>query len=80
MISKLTSYQACNENTEIRRYYITCQNVRSPPPPEKPTPNECCGSGCVPCIYDYYYDALEKWQERYGSKGANEKVELPDQS
>jgi len=37
MISKLTSYQACNENTEIRRYYITCQNVRSPPARETNT-------------------------------------------
>lgn len=41
-----------------------------PPPPEKPTPHECCGSGCVPCIYDYYYQALEKWEEQYG-KGAS---------
>jgi len=39
-----------------------------PPPPEKPTPHECCGSGCVPCIYDYYYDALEKWQQQYGGR------------
>ena len=36
-----------------------------PPPPQKPDPNECCGSGCVPCIYDYYYTALEDWQEKY---------------
>lgn len=37
-----------------------------PPPPEKPTPHECCASGCVPCIYDYYYDALDKWNDQYG--------------
>jgi len=36
-----------------------------PPKPEKPTPEECCGSGCNPCIYDYYYRELEKWEEKY---------------
>ena len=38
----------------------------APPPPEKPLPDECCSSGCVPCIYDYYYQALEKWEALYG--------------
>lgn len=38
----------------------------TPPPPEKPDPNECCGSGCSPCIYDYYYDNLAEWEEKYG--------------
>lgn len=37
-----------------------------PPPPDKPSANECCGGGCVPCIYDYYYDAYEKWQQEHG--------------
>ena len=32
--------------------------------PEKPTPNECCGGGsCCPCVWDDYFDKLEKWQE-----------------
>ena len=34
-----------------------------PPPPEKPDPSECCGSGCVPCILDLYEDELERWRE-----------------
>lgn len=37
-----------------------------PPPPEKPDPMECCASGCVPCIFDYYYDRLTKWEEANG--------------
>lgn len=37
-----------------------------PPPPEKPEPIECCGSGCVPCISDYYYDRLDAWEAKYG--------------
>ncbi|KAL2966468.1 hypothetical protein AAZX31_16G119000 [Glycine max] len=28
----------------------------TPPPPEKPEPGDCCGSGCV---RDVYYDELE---------------------
>jgi hypothetical protein len=47
-----------------------------PAPPEKPTPNECCGSGCVPCIYDYYYDAMEKWTQRYGKAYQEQKKEF----
>jgi len=37
-----------------------------PPPPEKPKPDECCGSGCVPCVYDFYFEQYERWQEQYG--------------
>jgi hypothetical protein len=47
-----------------------------PPPPEKPIADECCGSGCVPCIYDYYYDALDKWNDKYAEQWA--KKETPD--
>jgi len=36
-----------------------------PPPvrPEAPDPGDCCGSGCVRCIYDVYEDALEHYEE-----------------
>jgi hypothetical protein len=47
-----------------------------PPRPQRPDPNECCGGGCVPCILDYYYEELEKWEAKYGkqaqSKGFNQ--------
>ncbi|KAJ1984639.1 NADH-cytochrome b5 reductase-like [Dimargaris verticillata] len=29
-----------------------------PGPPKKPLPDDCCQSGCVPCIFDTYRDAL----------------------
>jgi hypothetical protein len=44
------------------------QAATTPPAPEKPDPNECCGSGCVPCIYDYYFDRLAKWEDEYGKR------------
>ncbi|MCK9539701.1 oxidoreductase-like domain-containing protein [Dokdonella sp.] len=33
-----------------------------PEPPEKPDPGDCCGGGCVCCIYDSYENACEKYQ------------------
>lgn len=34
---------------------------------EKPTPpgnNECCESGCTPCVWDRYYEELREWQQQ----------------
>ncbi len=33
-----------------------------PRPPDKPDDMECCHRGCCPCIFDYYDDALERWE------------------
>jgi hypothetical protein len=33
-----------------------------PIPPEKPDPEECCGSGCERCVVDVYYEKLEQYQ------------------
>jgi len=45
-----------------------------PVPPREPEAIECCGSGCVPCVYDLYWEAvaryeaeLEAWQARNGN-------------
>ncbi|KAF4718257.1 hypothetical protein FOZ63_029206, partial [Perkinsus olseni] len=37
-----------------------------PPPPEPPGPDDCCGSGCCPCIWDTYYENVERWEATYG--------------
>ena len=34
-----------------------------PSAPTVPAPEECCGGGCDPCIYDRYYEALERYHE-----------------
>ena len=34
-----------------------------PQPPREPLAEECCGGGCAPCVYDRYYDALERYRE-----------------
>jgi len=32
-----------------------------PVPPTEPEPWECCGNGCEPCVYDRYWQALERY-------------------
>ena len=46
-----------------------------PLPPREPEAIECCGSGCAPCVYDVYWEAvarheaeLEAWQARQGKR------------
>ncbi|GMH14898.1 hypothetical protein Nepgr_016739 [Nepenthes gracilis] len=34
-----------------------------PPPPEMPEPGDCCGSGCVRCVWDIYYEELDAYLE-----------------
>lgn len=33
-----------------------------PEPPREPEPGECCQSGCEPCVFDHYWDALERYE------------------
>ncbi|MFO1379013.1 MAG: oxidoreductase-like domain-containing protein [Chitinivorax sp.] len=46
-----------------------------PQPPEQPSPEECCSSGCDPCIMDLYTEELQQyrqkladWQRLYGEQ------------
>lgn len=37
---------------------------------DKPIPpgdGECCESGCSPCVWDRYYEALRTWEARQAS-------------
>jgi hypothetical protein len=43
----------------------------APQPPVRPGIEDCCRSGCMPCVFDVYEEALESyrielkaWQER----------------
>jgi len=33
-----------------------------PVPPERPLDETCCGRGCTPCVFDYYEDALARYE------------------
>ncbi len=34
-----------------------------PVPPERPGDNECCQSGCDPCVFDFYNDEMERYRQ-----------------
>ncbi|KAJ7557413.1 hypothetical protein O6H91_05G125900 [Diphasiastrum complanatum] len=34
------------------------------PPPEEPLPESCCGNGCRNCVWDMYFDKLERYNKR----------------
>lgn len=43
-----------------------------PVEPVEPDLDECCGSGCMPCVFDRYEDrrqdwkqAVREWEERH---------------
>ena len=44
----------------------------APQPPQRPDSDDCCRSGCVPCVFDLYAEAMERyrielkaWQRRH---------------
>jgi len=43
---------------------VATSNDDPPPvPPERPAPDECCNSGCIPCVYDLYDEAMDRYRE-----------------
>jgi len=58
--------------------HVSPDSDPEPVPPREPEAIECCGSGCAPCVYDLYWEAvaqyeteLEAWQARHGKKPAS---------
>ncbi|MGN6669743.1 MAG: oxidoreductase-like domain-containing protein [Trinickia sp.] len=33
-----------------------------PTPPQRPTQDECCHSGCSPCVFELYEEALDRYE------------------
>lgn len=55
--------QASKEETNKKEVEDT-KEILAPPPPEKPEPGDCCGSGCVRCVWDVYYEELEDYNKK----------------
>jgi hypothetical protein len=34
-----------------------------PEPPPRPDLDDCCGSGCDPCVFDLYDRAMEQYRQ-----------------
>ncbi len=43
-----------------------------PQPPERPGDDECCQSGCDPCVFDFYAEALQRYREELAAWEARE--------
>jgi len=41
---------------------LIAANDPRPQPPREPALEECCGSGCEPCVFDRYYEALDRYE------------------
>jgi len=35
----------------------------APIPPPQPGLDDCCRSGCVPCVFDLYDEAMDKYRD-----------------
>ena len=44
---------------------VPAAEVIDPAPvmPREPEDGECCQSGCDPCVYDRYWDALNRYEQ-----------------
>ena len=52
-------------NHLVQGYSKRMQSAAGPPqPPPKPDPGDCCGGGCVNCVYDLYEIALERYESQ----------------
>ncbi|MEO7936593.1 MAG: oxidoreductase-like domain-containing protein [Dokdonella sp.] len=57
---------------------MTAHDSIKPQVPAEPDPADCCGSGCVRCIFDLhedavlrYREALAKWEKQLFDRGAD---------
>lgn len=49
-----------------------------PEPPVQPDLEDCCRSGCTPCVFDLYEQALERYQQALADwERANRQPEQP---
>jgi hypothetical protein len=52
----------------------------SPPlRPLKPEPADCCGGGCVRCVFDIYDEALERYEAHLAVWNARQPTAKPEE-
>lgn len=61
----LSSESSVQTTEEDPKQKSESESKKPPPPPEKPDPGDCCGSGCVRCVWDVYYEELEAYEKLY---------------
>ncbi|XP_027504989.1 NADH-cytochrome b5 reductase-like isoform X7 [Corapipo altera] len=48
--------------------------------PREPSPSQCCGGGCKPCIYDVYQKELAQWERAKAKQDKSLLTEKKEQS
>ena len=44
----------------------------APRKPEQPDPLDCCGSGCVRCIFDVHDEAMQRYLDEHAAWAARQ--------
>ncbi|KAK1359868.1 Oxidoreductase-like domain-containing protein [Heracleum sosnowskyi] len=57
-----------SDKNNVNNAGVKEKEVEIPPPPEKPLPGDCCGSGCVRCVWDIYYEELDEYNNLVKNK------------
>ncbi len=57
---------------------MTADSDSKPEKPLAPEPWECCQSGCEPCIYDRYWEALTDYEAALRIWESRQMQPLPD--
>ena len=50
--------------------------LKLPRKPERPLDSDCCGQGCVPCVFDLYEQEVKIWEEECRKVTKRESIEL----
>jgi len=59
---------------------MTAHRIVLPDPPVPPEPGECCGSGCTPCVFDLYEEALARHRALVEASAAPQAADDADTS
>jgi hypothetical protein len=51
-------------------------NDRAPLPPEPLPDDACCGNGCDPCVFDFYYAEVEQYRAELRAWQARQAVQV----
>jgi len=62
-IEKLSQKKQSNLNESTESTAVGRIPVELPCKPEKPCDSDCCGSGCVPCVFDIYDQEVKIWEQ-----------------
>jgi hypothetical protein len=64
---------------EASRRPATADDDPRPTPPIRPDPEDCCHSGCDPCVFDLYDEEVERyraalaaWEARHAGRAGTQ--------